>query len=462
MMNDVTIGIIAAALAGKCVNTDNTVFKTIPSGVSIDSRSLSDGDVFVAIRGPRFDGHDYGHQAMEAGASLLVVDHALALNISQIVVSDTFRALGQIGALVRSHFSGTLFGVTGSCGKTSVKEMLASVMAQKSSVLATQGNLNNGYGVPLMLSRLDDHYESAVIEMGTSSPGEIAYVAGLASPDISIITNAAESHLRDLKSVEGVAHEKGAILDGLGKEGSAVLNIDDPHYGYWKERAIRAGSGRVVSFSKDNSEADFFASDIRTGEQGMVFSLHGEKTVKTVHLQFWGAHQVQNACSSAAAAFSTGVSMDRIVAGLASARPFSQRGQRYVLTNGTVVFDETYNANPHSTRAAIDLLAGCPGQKILVLGDMLELGENTQSLHTDIGYYAKSKGIDTVLGFGEQTVLTVNAFGVGHHFDDKSDLIAWIEEHLSGRETVLVKGSKSMAMQDVVRLLVGMDYKGDH
>lgn len=438
--------------------------------VSIDSRTLPPGALFVAIRGSRFDGHDFLLQAEQAGAGAAVVE-ALepGCALAQILVKDSFRALGLLGRMNREAFAGRVLAVTGSCGKTSVKEMLASILAQDGEVLATRGNLNNGFGVPLTLLELAGQ-DQAVVELGTSAPGEIQYIADLARPDIAVITNAAETHLLDLKSVAGVAQEKGAIVDALTEKGVAVLNRDDDFFQDWSDRALAVRGRQVISFAIGTTQADVYASHIKTTDQGMRFNLHVRGQVAAVRLAFWGRYQVLNSCCAAAAALAGGVGLDIIVQGLENARPYQRRGLRYQVNRGArrlVIFDESYNANPRATQAAIDHLSECEGLKIMAFGDMLDLGSVAQTRHREIGAYARAAGVHYFAGFGSLAVLACQAFGKeGCHFENKEALSAWVDRlfHNSSEDTVsvLVKGSRGMGMLDVVRSLVGSDYKGEH
>ncbi len=449
---------------------------SVITGISIDSRSIKRGELFVAIKGPRFDGHDYLQKAKQAGAVAAVVDRTVdTVELPQIVVTDTFKALGALGAMNRLAFTGRVLAVTGSCGKTSVKTMLAAVMAESVYTLVTQGNLNNGYGVPLTLFQIEAAHGAAVIELGTSSPGEIAYIAGLTRPDVAMITNAAEAHLDGLKSVAGVAHEKGFILDALRETGIAILNRDDAFYSEWYDRVHQVPGRKSLTFSMDSPDADCYVNRICSTDNGMQFDLHLGGECRPVSLAFWGRHQVANACCAAIAAFSVGLGLDMIVRGLESARPYQRRGQRYLLSDKgpgdsgdkeVIVFDETYNANPRATLAAIDQLSECSGKRIMVFGDMLELGAVSSTKHQEIGSYAKQQGINYFAGFGSQARQACEAFGEkGRHFESKVALSDWVEsligEAPGKRVSVLVKGSKGMEMLDVVRSLVGPEYEGE-
>ncbi|MGB1270662.1 MAG: UDP-N-acetylmuramoyl-tripeptide--D-alanyl-D-alanine ligase [Endozoicomonas sp.] len=453
------------SIRGGSCQSDESQEEVQVRGVSIDTRTLKSGDLFIAIKGPRFDGHAYIAQAAEAGASAALTEHYVenveGEAIPQIVVADTRKALGVLGAANRDAFSGVVIGVTGSCGKTSVKEMLMAVFSGQGPTLATEGNLNNALGVPLTLLRIESRHEYAVIEMGTSSPGEIAYVAGLGRPDVSLITNADETHLADLVDVQGVAHEKGFILDALSSGGAAVLNRDDAFYRQWCDRVHSAGVNRVVSFSLSDERADCYASQVVSTESGMAFVLHVGEQSLPVRLSFWGQHQVLNACCAAAVARAQGLPLDIIASGLENARPFQRRGQRFHHTSGALLIDETYNANPRATLAAVDQLADCGGKTIMVMGDMLDLGEVSDQRHRDVGLYARERGVDHFLSLGPSARLACEAFGKGLHFDSKPELIDWLEPVLAKGVSVLVKGSRGMKMLDVIKALAGPDYKGE-
>ncbi len=437
------------------------------TGVSIDTRTLTAGDLFVAIRGPHFDGHDYLEAARAGGAVAALTERYVAnAPLTQIVVASTEQALGQLGAANRQRFAGCLMGVTGSCGKTSVKEMLLAIFQEAGATLATEGNLNNALGVPLTLLKIAPYHQFAVVEMGTSSPGEINYIARLGQPNIALITNAAETHLADLKSVAGVAREKGFILEALAEQGVAVLNLDEPFYQQWQER-VPVGR-RIVSFSVQNPQADCYASDIKPNEQGTHFTLHVNGKRRKLQLSFWGRYQVGNACCAAAVALAQGLSLDIIVQGLENARPYLRRGQRFKHASGAVVIDETYNANPKATFAAIDQLVDCGGKTFMVFGDMLELGGVSDERHRDVGRYAKEQGIDHFLSYGPSARLASEAFGSGQHFADKRELVMALEAQLQASRdndgvAVMVKGSKGMKMLDIIQALVGAgnNNKGD-
>ncbi|MRI35382.1 UDP-N-acetylmuramoyl-tripeptide--D-alanyl-D-alanine ligase [Endozoicomonas sp. OPT23] len=464
---------ISEVVNGRVVGDDVEI-----AGISIDTRTIKKGDFFVAIKGPNFDGHAFVAKAVESGAAAVLVDHQLEEVITtQIVVADTQQALGLLGRFNRDNFKKPLVAVTGTCGKTSVKEMLAAILSERGNTLATKGNLNNAFGVPLTLFDLTSEHQTAVVELGTSSPGEIDYISSLAKPDIAIITNAAENHLKDLVSLEGVIFEKGFILKHIKSGGVAILNRDDPSFELWQQRAAEDTTRHIRSFSLQNTSADCYASNIVSTDMGMTFTLNikSNETVlqKSLTISFWGNHQVQNACCAALAAYSVGLSLDMIVSGLENAQPFQRRGSRYQLSEKELLIDESYNASPIATLAAIDQLSDCRGRTLMVLGDMLDLGEVAEARHRDIGAYARTKKIDAFYGFGELTQLSVAGFSEnsanGRHFADKESLsnaakklmAEWHQQDAQQLVTILVKGSRGMEMLDVVRSLVGSEYKGE-
>ncbi|USE34880.1 UDP-N-acetylmuramoyl-tripeptide--D-alanyl-D-alanine ligase [Endozoicomonas sp. SCSIO W0465] len=474
MIKSMTLSMVAGIV--KVQLTDHPNDELPITGVSIDTRTLRAGDLFVAIKGPRFDGHNYLNQARAAGAVAALTERYISgAALTQIVVANSEQALGLLGAANRNLFNGCLVGVTGSCGKTSVKEMLLAIFSEAGSTLATEGNLNNALGTPLTLLRINESHQFAVVEMGTSSPGEIEYIANMGRPDVSVIVNAAETHLADLKSVEGVAREKGVILDALADDGIAVLNMDDQFYGQWCERVLQKSGRRMISFSARNPDANCFASDITPNAEGTRFTLHirrqsQQQEQRSLQLSFWGRYQVANACCAAAVALACGLSLDIIARGLENARPYQRRGQRFVHSSGAILIDETYNANPKATLAAVEQLADCGGRTIMVLGDMLDLGDISDERHRDIGRYAKALGIQQFLSFGPSARLASEAFGSGQHFEDKNELIGFLNEQLhdgynsgvnSENTAVMVKGSRGMKMLDIIQALIGSDYKGD-
>ncbi|MGR4038922.1 UDP-N-acetylmuramoyl-tripeptide--D-alanyl-D-alanine ligase [Pseudomonas sp. 910_21] len=424
------------------------------SGVSIDSRAIQAGQLFVALTGPRFDGHDYLNEVAGKGAVAALVEREVPDSaLPQLLVKDTRLALGQLGALNRGAFTRPVAAVTGSSGKTTVKEMLASILRTRGPVLATRGNLNNDLGAPLTLLELAPEHTAAVIELGASRIGEIAYTVAMTRPHVAIINNAGTAHVGEFGGPEKIVEAKGEILEGLDSAGIAVLNLDDKAFPIWKTRA----SGRqVLSFALDNSAADFHASDIGRDARGCPsFTLHSPKGVDRVQLNLLGTHNVANALAAAAAAHAMGVSLFGIVTGLNAVQPVKGRTVAQLAKNGMRVIDDTYNANPTSMCAAVDILAGFSGRTVLVLGDIGELGEWAEQGHREVGAYAAGK-VSALYAVGPMMAHAVAAFGEhARHFASQADLIAALDVEQDPNTTILIKGSRSAVMENIVAALCG-------
>ncbi|NTV09692.1 MAG: UDP-N-acetylmuramoyl-tripeptide--D-alanyl-D-alanine ligase [Zoogloea sp.] len=430
--------------------------------VSTDSRSIQSGQLFVALRGERFDGHEFIEQVAGQGAAAAMVDRAWAAehvtSLPLVVVDDTRLGLGQLAAAWRSRFDLPLIGVTGSNGKTSVKEMCAAIMRAharregfdpKLAVLATQGNLNNDIGLPLMLLRLSGNHRSAVIEMGMNHPGEIAYLTGLARPTVALVNNAQRAHLEGMGGLNEVAREKGEIYEGLGRDGVEVVNADDAFAAYW--RGQNAGR-RILSFGLDQP-ADVSARATPHG-LGSKLKLSTPWGDAEFELQVPGLHNVRNALAAAAAALAAGASLEAVVDGLGNFAGTPGRLQLRRAEGGAILLDDTYNANPDSVRAGIAVLAATPGRKILVLGDMGEIGERSFQYHDEIGGYAKSQGVDQLFALGEMSEVAARNFGDGgRHFDEVDELVAALRKELDRDTVVLVKGSRFMKMERVTNAI---------
>ncbi|GAB7533499.1 UDP-N-acetylmuramoyl-tripeptide--D-alanyl-D-alanine ligase [Pseudomonas sp. 3A(2025)] len=423
------------------------------SGVSIDSRSIKAGELFVALTGPNFDGHDYLQQVAAKGATGALVEREVpGATLPQLVVLDTRKALAQLAALNRNAFiDRPVAAVTGSSGKTTVKEMLASILRTRGPVLATRGNLNNDLGVPLTLLELAAEHSAAVIELGASRVGEIAYTVSLAKPHVAILTNAGTAHVGEFGGPERIVEAKGEIIEGLNAQGVAVLNLDDKAFPIWHKRAA---DRQVLSFALENPQADFYASQLQRDARGCPgFTLHSPQGSVAVQLNLLGVHNVANALASAAAASALGVSLDGIAAGLAAMQPVKGRAVSQIAGNGQRVIDDTYNANPSSINAAVDLLAGFDGRKVLVLGDIGELGDWAEQGHREVGAYAAGK-VDALYAVGPLMQHAVNAFGAhAHHFASQAGLIAALAGEHDSNTTLLIKGSRSAAMENVVAAL---------
>lgn len=435
------------------------------TGVSTDSRAVERGDLFVALVGEKFDGHNFIAEVKEKGAAAAMVCLESAVKnqeaeIPLILVKDTRRGLGQLAAYWREHFSIPVVAVTGSNGKTTVKEMIASILRRaidasgrmdemdgSGKVLATEGNLNNDIGMPLMLLRLRKQHLYAVIEMGMSHSGEISYLTGLAKPSVAVITNAGTAHVEGLGSVKAVACAKGEVFEGLDQQGIAVINADDPHAPLWRELA---GNRKTVDFGITGEpqvsacyQIDFFGSRMKLILPGGI---------EDVELQVPGEHNVRNALAAAAVAVALGIDTKAIASGLAEFRGVKGRMQKKRCLHGATLIDDSYNANPESVRAALAVLAKAQGKKILVLGDMGELGESARDFHERIGMEARLAGIDRLFAVGELSAYTAAKFGSGaRHCEHIEELLAEVESLLAADVTLLVKGSRFMQMERVAK-----------
>ncbi|MGB1868770.1 MAG: UDP-N-acetylmuramoyl-tripeptide--D-alanyl-D-alanine ligase [Porticoccaceae bacterium] len=431
--------------------------------VSINSRTIKEGDLFVALVGDRFDAHQFLPQAAAVASGLVVSKADKSLPLPQWVVEDTTVALGQIAQLRREAFEGPVIAITGSTGKTSVKEMTASILRQSASVHATAGNLNNHVGVPLTLLSMDSEIEYAVVEMGASAGGEIGYLCSIASPDIALINNVQSSHIEGFGSVEAVAAAKGEIYSGLKAAGIAILNLDQPWCDQWRELIDGRPS---LTFSVSDAAADISASQIEVMANGCCkFSLRVNllsdqpPLEQSVELSIPGTHAVENAVAASACALAAGANLQQIAAGLAQVSPISGRLEIKPLANNSAVIDDSYNASPSSFRAAIDVLANRAGRKIVVMGDMGELGDDSVNMHAGVGSYALEAGIDALYAVGELSASACAAFG-GNHFQSKDLLVEALEQELAranaGRLplTFLVKGSRSAGMENIVEHLI--------
>lgn len=420
-------------------------------GVSTDTRSIQSRQLFVALHGPRHDAHDFLDHAVKAGAAAVLVDRDVAAPLPFIKVADTRLALAPLAAHWRAAFRVPLVAVTGSNGKTTVKEMTASILTQRGNVLATRGNLNNDIGVPLTLFSLGSEHDFAVVEMGANHPGEIAQLCRIARPTVAVITLCAPAHLEGFGSIEGVARAKGEIFAGLPNDGRAVLNADDPYVDLWRKLA---GPRPVTTFGL-NHDADVSARMLVSDDPGRtIFTMRTPQGEATVHLPLPGRHNVMNALAAGACALAAGVDMEAVCAGLESMRAVAGRLVIGKGIGGACIIDDTYNANPSSMKAAIDVLVGYPGEHWLVLGDMGELGAEAAGLHYDIGEYARARGVERVYGLGEFSRQAVAGFGSGgRHYADADDLIAALRPALAAAVNVLIKGSRAMKMERIVQAL---------
>ena len=421
--------------------------------VLIDSRKLRTGDLFLALPGTHADGHDFVAAAAQAGAAGAVVTRRVDAALPQILVDDVARALTQAGAAWRAAFRGPVLGVAGSNGKTTTKEMLSAILAQRGECLATRGNLNNHLGVPLTLLRLTERHQSAVIEMGANRAGEVAALVTLARPDVGVITNAGAEHLEGFGSLEGVARAEGEIVAGLAAGGVAVINADDQYAPLWRG-TTRA---RVVDFGFA-AGAQVRAAQLRleAGAGGFAtrFTLHSPAGALPVALALAGRHNVSNALAAAAAALAAGATLAQVVAGLGSVQAVAGRLQFRPLAGGAWLIDDSYNANPSSARAALEVLAELPGRRWLVLGDMGELGAYADASHRELGTLARSLGVERLFAFGALAALAADTFGAGaERHSDIDALVRAVAGALPGEARILVKGSRVNRLERLVAAL---------
>ncbi|UTF59641.1 UDP-N-acetylmuramoyl-tripeptide--D-alanyl-D-alanine ligase [Gilvimarinus sp. DA14] len=421
--------------------------------VCTDSRQLAAGDFFVALRGPNFDGHQFLPQAEKAGAVAALVDSLVTdCALPQLQVDDTILGLGEIARINRSRFNRPVIAITGSSGKTSVRTMVDGILRCEGEVLTTAGNLNNHIGVPLTLLKLNGSERYAVIEMGASGIGEIAYLCSLAIPDVVLVNNVMAAHLEGFGSLEGVAEAKGEIYQGVKDSGCCVVNLDDQFAAKWlRELHDR----KRLTFALQNQQADCYAENIMMQGRGQHFDLMLAGRRLPVRLQVSGTHNVRNAMAAACCAYAVGASDASIVSGLESFTPVAGRMKYLPGPCGSTIIDDAYNANPGSVRAAIDVLAATPGATILVLGDMGELGEEGYLLHAEIGVYASDKNIQAVFTQGPLAqAVSDNFSGPAKHFDDQQQLIEHLLAVITESDcTVLIKGSRSARMDRVVSAL---------
>jgi len=424
------------------------------SGVSTDSRTIGPGELFVALHGEHFDAHEFVAVAVARGAVAAVCSRDVATSVPTLLVPDTLLALGLIAHHNRRLFTGRVVGLTGSAGKTTTKEMIAAILARAGTTISTAGNLNNEIGVPLTLLRLQPQARFGVIEMGAAKPGDIAYLGRFAAPDVALLTNAMPAHLEGFGSLEAIAATKGEIYEALGATGVAVLNIDDRFALDWEKRI---GDRRVIRTSaRHDAAADVRAVAVRIEAGAARFQLELPGGSCAVCLGVPGVHQVSNAVNAAAVALALGIDIDCIKSGLESVRAVSGRMQQLRTSNGCLLIDDSYNANPGSVRAAIDSLASYPGERVLVLGNMAELGEHADRLHREVGAYAQQRDIGQLLLVGEHGNEVAAGFGArARVFASREALIAACRDFDRDGVVMLVKGSRSAGMEQVVEALTG-------
>lgn len=422
-------------------------------GISTDSRSLEPGNLFVALSGPRFDGREFLDDAIARGASAAIVEHDAPDDFPCLVVDDARRALGQLGHAWRKRFGAPVIALTGSNGKTTVKECIAAILRQRGEALATRGNLNNDIGVPIMLCELDAAQGGAVFEMGANHPGEIDYLTRLVVPDVGLVTNAAAAHLEGFGSIEGVAHAKGELFKALPEDAIAVIAADEPWVDLWRGFA---GERRCLTFGR---AAD---ADVRIASEEPFELALGDR-IERIECPLPGAHNRTNAAAAAAAAHAAGIDTDAIVAGLAAVEPIGGRLRRCAGPRGSIVFDDSYNANPGSFAAAFAVLGEAAPRRWAVVGEMGELGDETESAHRALGEHARAAGIERLWAFGPSREVTCQAFGPGAEpVDDLDTLAASLRERLDAETALLVKGSRSNRLERLVAALGEETEEGRH
>lgn len=445
-MSWLSLSQIAHLAQGRLIGADAEV-----ESIVTDTRALSAGQLFVALKGLNFDGHDFIVNAEAARAAGVMVAREVSVSLSQIRVDDTLKALQRLATAWRNRLRLSVIALTGSNGKTTVKEMIAAILAYEGQVSATQGNLNNHIGVPLTLLSIRNHHRYAVVEMGANHPGEIALLTAITRPDIALITNAAAAHLEGFGSIEGVARAKGELFQGLCEDGTAVINADDAYANYWR---TVVGRHKCLTFGLDQA-ADVCAQDMNGALQ--VLTPVGEFEVR---LPLLGRHNRRNALAATAVAVAAGIGVAAIKTGLES---IGQVRGRLVLRQGkrgVRLLDDSYNANPDSVAAALEVLATQPGEQWLVLGDMAELGINGEVLHARAGELARTLGIERLYTLGPLSQAAAAAFGAaGAHFDTHAALINALSAELRTGVTILIKGSRSMRMEKVVEALLADDDK---
>jgi UDP-N-acetylmuramoyl-tripeptide--D-alanyl-D-alanine ligase len=427
-------------------------------GVSTDTRALTPGSLFVALKGERFDAHDFLAAAKNSGAAAALVARPIAIDLPQVVVADTELALGDLASAVRAQRRARVIGITGSNGKTTVKTLAASILALHGKTHVNAGNFNNEIGLPLSILAMPEDTDYAVLEMGAGKPGDIAYLAAIARPEIGLVNNIAPAHLERMGSLEGVAETKAALYSALPQHGIAIINNDDAFAALFTNTV---GARRVIRFGLENA-AEVSASLHRADALQSVFSLNLPGESVDVHLPLAGRHNVLNALAASAIAHALEVPAQTILQGLEQARPVEGRLLPHAMPGGWVLIDDSYNANPGSTAAAIAMLVQGSGESWLVLGDMLELGADAERLHAQTGALAQRSGVMRLFTVGKLARAAADAFGEGaQHFSDQTTLAAALATQVHAGVRVLVKGSRGSAMERIVRALGDRHQPGD-
>lgn len=446
-MISVTLSQLSGILQGELHGVDATI-----DAVTSDTRKLTSGCLFVALKGERFDAHDFADKAKEGGAGALLVSRKLDIDLPQLVVKDTRLAFGELAAWVRQQVPARVVALTGSSGKTSVKEMTAAILSECGNTLYTAGNLNNDIGVPMTLLRLTNEHQFAVIELGANHQGEIAWTVGLTRPEAALVNNLAAAHLEGFGSLAGVAKAKGEIYTGLPVNGIAIMNADNNDWLNWQSTI---GNRKVWRFSPNAANSDFTATNIHVTSHGTEFTLQTPTGGIDVTLPLPGRHNIANALAATALAMAVGATHDAVKKGLANLKAVPGRLFPVQLGENQLLLDDSYNANVGSMTAAAHVLSEMPGYRVMVVGDMAELGDESEACHIQVGETAKAAGIDCVLSVGKLSKAISDASGVGEHFNDKAAMVARLEALIAEKKiiTILVKGSRSAAMEEVARAL---------
>ncbi|MDX1491226.1 MAG: UDP-N-acetylmuramoyl-tripeptide--D-alanyl-D-alanine ligase [Pseudohongiellaceae bacterium] len=451
MIHKMQLSSIAQSLDGKLHGNDASFER-----VCTDTRTLQKGDLYIALVGENFNGNHFVESAAANGACAAIVSELSEHSLPQLEVVDTTKALGGLAKLNRLASAARVAAITGSQGKTSVKEMLGKIMSCVDTTLVTQGNFNNHIGVPLTLMDLAQEHEFAVIELGASGPGEIAYTVDMVKPDVCVITNAAETHVEGFGSLQGVVETKGEIIDGVQEDGVVVLNASDANFAQW---LARAGAKKVVTFAVQLNEStvqsDYLACDVSNLDGiSNKFVLRTPIGEVDVQLALPGNHNVANAAAAAAVAIEMGASLSQVKEGLSKVNPVPGRLAKCKGIGGFTLIDDSYNASPSSFKAAIDVLAANDGKKVLIMGDMGELGEKTTGEHRAVGQYAAQAKINELWAVGKFSALAAKSFGVnGKHFESQDALVEFANDNLDQKTVALVKGSRSAAMDNIVKRL---------
>ncbi|WP_318365619.1 UDP-N-acetylmuramoyl-tripeptide--D-alanyl-D-alanine ligase [Enterobacter sp.] len=446
-MISVSLSQLTEILHGKLHGQDLTL-----DAVTTDTRKLTPGCLFVALKGERFDAHDFVEKAKEGGAGALLVSRELDCDLPQVIVDDTRQAFGELAAWVRQQVPARVVALTGSSGKTSVKEMTAAILSECGNTLYTAGNLNNDIGVPMTLLRLTPEHQFAVIELGANHQGEIAWTVGLTKPEAALVNNLAAAHLEGFGSLAGVAKAKGEIYTGLPLSGIAIMNADNNDWLNWQSVI---GERKIWRFSPNAANSDFTATNVHVTSHGTEFTLQTPTGDVEVLLPLPGRHNIANALAATALAMAVGASLDAVKVGLANLKAVPGRLFPIQLGENKLLLDDSYNANVGSMTAAAQVLSEMPGYRVMVVGDMAELGDESEACHAQVGEAAKAAGLDLVLSVGTLSKTISDASGSGEHFNDKSAVIARLKTLVADHQiiTVLVKGSRSAAMEEVVRAL---------